>query len=68
LDQTFPGAGHAQVVEPPAGTRLRAGSDVSDALAGGGTLLTFPALLPLMNPTQANMTSTIAASTQTMPP
>ncbi|NBU75957.1 MAG: sulfite exporter TauE/SafE family protein, partial [Planctomycetes bacterium] len=31
-----------------------------NALAGGGTLLTFPALLPLMTPTQANMTSTIA--------
>lgn len=31
-----------------------------NALAGGGTLLTYPALLPLMTPTQANMTSTIA--------
>lgn len=31
-----------------------------NSLAGGGTLLTYPALLPLMTPTQANMTSTIA--------
>ena len=41
-----------------AGTALLAGG--INALAGGGTLLTFPALLAVMGPTEANMTSTLA--------
>lgn len=41
-----------------AGTAFLAGG--INALAGGGTLLTFPALLAVMSPTEANMTSTLA--------
>jgi uncharacterized membrane protein YfcA len=33
---------------------------VMNSLAGGGTLLTFPALLTVLNPIQANATSTVA--------
>ena len=41
-----------------AGTAFFAGG--INALAGGGTLLTFPALLAVMDPAEANMTSTLA--------
>jgi uncharacterized membrane protein YfcA len=43
---------------PLIGTALAAG--VINALAGGGTLLTFPALTALIAPTLANGTSTVA--------
>ncbi len=33
---------------------------VVNALAGGGTLLTFPALLTVVSPVAANVTSTLA--------
>jgi uncharacterized protein len=36
------------------------GAGVMNALAGGGTLLTFPALLAVVSPVVANVTSTVA--------